>query len=426
MSNRTPGLKIVGSIELHPPDVRLLQSITLRNILSFGPDTPELELRALNVLIGPNGSGKSNFMDCIGLLQSAPDKLANTVRTEGSVQAWLWKGSKHPTAHVEAVVRPLDEYRPALRHWFEFRESATRFELAEERIEAAEIDKKLSKDKPFLFFGNEGGRTMLNVNMTDLAEPANGKGKPKPVKQRTLQREEIDPELSILSQRKDIHFYPELTYLGEMYGQIRLYRDWVFGRNNPARRPQPADSPGNYLREGGENLAMMLNQMRREPEVKARLVMLLNELYDDIEDYETFVQANYVELFLREGKKLISATRLSDGTLRYLYLLAILLNPTPPPLICLEEPELGLHPDVIVSVGKLIKEASTRTQLIVTTHSRILIDCFQDSPEDVVVVNKENDGTHMERLDPKKLSAYLDTYSLSKLWSSGDIGGNRW
>ncbi|RZK29439.1 MAG: chromosome segregation protein SMC, partial [Hymenobacter sp.] len=89
-------------------------------------------------------------------------------------------------------------------------------------------------------------------------------------------------------------------------------------------------------------------------------------------------------------------------------------------------PELGLHPDVIVSVGKLIKEASTRTQLIVTTHSRILIDCFQDSPEDVVVVNKENDGTHMERLDPKKLSAYLDTYSLSSLWSSGDIGGNRW
>jgi len=411
---------------MNKPDVRLLRSITLRNILSFGPDTPELELRALNVLIGPNGSGKSNFLDCIGLLQSAPDKLANTVRTEGSVQAWLWKGSKHPTAHVEAVVRPLDKNRPALRHWFEFRESATRFELAEERIEAAEIDKKLNKDKPFLFFGNEGGRTMLNVNMTDLVEPASGKGKPKAVNQRALQREEIDPELSILSQRKDLHFYPELTYLGEMYSQIRLYRDWVFGRNNPARRPQPADSPGNYLREGGENLAMMLNQLRREPEIKAQLVTMLNELYDDIEDYETFVQANYVELFLREGKKLISATRLSDGTLRYLYLLAILLHPTPPPLICLEEPELGLHPDAVLAIGKLIKEASGRTQLIVTTHSDILVDVLGETTEDIIVCEKYEGVTEMTRLNGDDLKVWLEKYSLSQLWTRGKIGGNRW
>jgi predicted ATPase len=417
-----PATRPVNKNEL---DVRLLQSITLRNILSFGPDTPELELRALNVLIGPNGSGKSNFLDCIGLLQSAPDKLANTVRTEGSVQAWLWKGSKHPTAHVEAVVRPLNKTRPALRHWFEFRESASRFELAEERIEAAENSPKNIKAKPFLYFGNEGGRTMLNVNMTDLAEPANGKGKPKAVSQRVLRKEEIDSELSILSQRKDIHFYPELTYLGEMYSQIRLYRDWVFGRSNPARRPQPADLPGNYLREGGENLALVLSQLRREPEAKTQLVSMLNELYDTIEDYETIPQGGYVELFLREGKKLIAATRLSDGTLRYLCLLAILLHPTPPPLICLEEPELGLHPDAVLAIGKLIKEASERTQIIVTTHSDILVDVLGANPADILVCEKHDGQTEITRLQEAELQGWLERYSLSQLWTKGKLGGNR-
>ncbi len=408
------------------PDVRLLRSLTLRNVLSFGPETPPLELRALNVLIGPNGSGKSNFLDCIGLLQSAPDKLANTVRTEGSVQAWLWKGSKHPTAHVEAVVRPLENHRPALRHWFEFRESASRFELAEERIEAAENGKKASKAKPFLYFGNEGGRTMLNLNITDLVEPASGKGKPKLLNQRILRREEINPELSILSQRRDSNLYPELAYLGDMYGEIRLFREWVFGRNNPIRLPQRADSPGNYPQDGGDNLALVLNQLRREPEVKAQMVSLLNELYEDIEDYETFVQGGYVELFLREGKQLITATRLSDGTLRFLYLLAILLHPTPPPLICLEEPELGLHPDAVLAIGKLILEASERTQLVVTTHSDILVDILGRDPENIIVCEKHAGQTEMTRLSKAELQGWLERYSLSQLWTRGKLGGTRW
>lgn len=426
MSKNTTTDAQVDVTEANPqPDVRLLRSLTLRNILSFGPDTPPLELRALNVLIGPNGSGKSNFLDCIGLLQSAPDKLANTVRTEGSVQAWLWNGSKHPTAHVEAVVAPLEKNRPALRHWFEFRESASRFELTEERIEGAENPKNGSNAKPFLYFGSEEGRTMLNINMSGSVEPTNSKGKSR-VNQRALRKEEIDSELSILSQRKDIHFYPELTYLGEMYGQTRLYREWSFGRNNPARRPQPADTPGNFLREGGENLALVLNQLRRDAEAKDQIVRALNELYDGLDDYETFVQGGYVELFLREGKQLISTSRLSDGTLRYLCLLAILLHPTPPPLICLEEPELGLHPDAVLAVGKLIRDASERTQIIVTTHSDILVDVLGEQPENIIVCEKHDGQTEMNRLSAQDLQVWLERYSLSQLWTRGKLGGNRW
>src|ERR1700742_3728706 len=87
------------------------------------------------------------------------------------------------------------------------------------------------------------------------------------------------------------------------------------------------------------------------------------------------------------------AARLSDGTLRYLCLLTILLHPEPPPLICIEEPELGLHPDIIPKVADLLVDASHRTQLIVTTHSEALVSRLSEIPESVVVCERDDRGT---------------------------------
>jgi predicted ATPase len=423
-------IKAVG--ETSQPDVRLLRSITLNNILSFGPETPPLELRALNVLIGPNGSGKSNLLDCIGLLQSAPDKLADTIRTEGSIQEWLWKGSKNPIARVETVVTPLN-HSMGIRHSFSFREAALRFELVDERIEAEKATAKSAKNKPFLFFGYENGKPTINVQREKTLKNTNemlpGVGMMHvnvTTFKRELQRQDIDPEMSILAQRKDPDQYPELTYLGRKYRQIRLYREWTFGRSNPARDWQDTAGPNDFLTDSADNLALMLNRFQNDPEVAPRIVELMNELYDGISNFNVQVFGGRMQVRLTENKFSIPASRLSDGTLRFLSLLAILLHPTPPPLICLEEPELGLHADVVVAVGKLIKEASTRTQLIVTTHSQVLIDTLSASPEDVIVCGKEDGATVMKRLDADKLQHYLEEYTLGTLWSSGDIGGNRW
>ena len=122
----------------------------------------------------------------------------------------------------------------------------------------------------------------------------------------------------------------------------------------------------------------------------------------------------------------ISPTRLSDGTVRYLCLLAILCDPEPPPLIGIEEPELGLHPDLLPKVADLLVAASARTQLIVTTHSDILIDALTDWPESVVIVEKHAGQTSMQRLDAEKLRAWLEKYRLGQLWTRGDLGGTRW
>ena len=124
---------------------------------------------------------------------------------------------------------------------------------------------------------------------------------------------------------------------------------------------------------------------------------------------------------LREA---IPATRLSDGTLRFLSLLTILCHPTPPPLVCIEDPELGLHPDVLPIVAELMIDASQRTQLIVTTHSDILVSALSSVPECIIVCEKDDRGTRLRRLEPVRLQEWLEKYSLGELWRMGETGGN--
>ena len=132
-------------------------------------------------------------------------------------------------------------------------------------------------------------------------------------------------------------------------------------------------------------------------------------MYGGIIDVSCPVTGGTVGLFLEESDgRQIPASLLSDGTLRYLSLLAILLHPTPPPLIALEEPELGLHPDVVAEVAKLRMQASSRTQIVVTSHSRMLVDALTDHPSSVVVCEKDRGDSHFERLDGTRLKAWLD------------------
>lgn len=133
-----------------------------------------------------------------------------------------------------------------------------------------------------------------------------------------------------------------------------------------------------------------------------------------------------MQVFLEEENRSIPATRLSDGTLRYLSLLAILCHPNPPPLVCIEEPELGLHPDILPSLARLLQEASSRMQLIVTTHSDILVDALSDTPECIVVCEKHDGATRMTRLNADDLKEWLEHYTLGQLWQKGQIGGTRW
>jgi predicted ATPase len=389
----------------------MITEIRARNILSFGPNTEPLELRGLNVFIGPNGSGKSNLIEILSLFQACPRDLVVPVREGGGVQDWLWKGASNPVAEIQVVVeRPT--FKQPIRHSLSFRAGAGpghRFEVSDERIENATADP--GHTKPYFYFGYENGRAMLNTIGAD---------------RRVLGRADIHPEKSILAQRRDPYFYREITELAEYYEKIRLYRDWSFGRNTAARAGQNTDLPSDFLAEDASNLAVVLSALRRGPANKNAIVEDLRQLYEGVADYEAIVEGGKVQLYLNENNRLIPATRLSDGTLRLMCLLCILHHPTPPPLVAIEEPELGLHPDVLPRLAEILREASTRTQLLVTTHSDTLVDALSDDPEAVVVTERSDACTSFTRLRAEGLRAWLAKYSLGQLWTRGDLGGTRW
>lgn len=386
----------------------LIEQLTLTNLLSFGPQATPITLSPLSVLIGPNGSGKSNLLEAIDLLRSAPEQLAKPVREGGGVADWLWKGEpKARSASIDAVL--TNATGPArLRYFMSFAESAQRFQVIDERIENALPD--VGHRQPYLYYNFKGGHPVLNV-----------KGQ-----QRKLQHEDIDVERSILAQRRDPDQYPEITYLATALPRIRLYREWSFGRYTAPRLPQKADLPNEHLEPDASNLGLVLNRLRRDPKVKQQLLTSLRALYDGIDDFDVQIEGGTVQVFFTEGRFTVPATRLSDGTLRYLCLLAILCHPNPPPLVCIEEPELGLHPDILPRLATLLREASERTQVIVTTHSDILVDAMTDTPESVFVCEKKDGQSTVKQLSKDDLAPWLEKYRLGELWTRGDIGGTRW
>jgi predicted ATPase len=376
--------------------------------LSFGPDNAGIELKALNLFIGPNGSGKSNLIEAVSLMRSAPRDMRDVTMKGGGVAEWIWKGGPKAPASVEWTV--TNPKGPSLRHVVAFRAVAQAYSLDDERVE----NETRAPGQPDTYFYYRYQHGQPAVNTID-------KGR------HSLARETIEADRSILAQRRDPEIYPELAWLAQNYEKVRIYREWAFGRNAVFREPQKSDMRNDALDEDFANLGLFLNRLKtRFPVAKKAILNGLKDLYDGIHDFDVLIQGNTVQVFFTEGDYVIPATRLSDGTLRYLCLLAILCDPEPPPLICIEEPELGLHPDILPKVADLLRAASARTQIIVTTHSDILVDTMTETPDAVVVCSKEQGRTTMERLNPDDLCEWLKTYRLGQLWTKGEIGGTRW
>ncbi|MDR3689992.1 MAG: AAA family ATPase [Fimbriimonas sp.] len=388
----------------------LIKRLKVSGLLSFGPKGIELPLQSLNVLIGPNGSGKSNLVEILALLKASPNNLPAPMKEMGGVREWFWKGEKPPN---EAVIEVLTDQPPTakqdVRHRLTIAQNGERFEVVDEQIEHASPNP--GYDVPFYYYNYRRGHPFLKEFDSSPEE--------------SFDRENIRPEESILSQVTVPQRYAVLAHLGRSYEGIFLFRNWEFGPNAAIRKASSPDAPNDFLRDGGVNIDVVVSSFRGAH--KRQFIQHLQDLFEGIEDFTTPTGSNGIMLYLEEqGGRSIPKTRLSDGTLRYICLLAILLHPTPPPLIVIEEPEFGLHPDIVPQIAKLLIGASKRTQLVVTTHSRMLIDALGETPEAVIVCERHAGESFFERLDAEDLKEWLKQYSLGDLWSSGELGGNRW
>ena len=368
---------------------RLIHALRLRNFLSFGSEGAEVPLEPLNVLIGPNASGKSNFIEAIALLRATTRDLGRMIRGQGGARSWIWSGAaEDAVAEVGATVGGPSGGPP----W----------------------------DYSLQFRAARGGATEV------VAETIESGGE-------VIRRSDVEPPCRSLLAEPDGDGRPAiLRGLAERLDSIRIYREWAFGPKGATRRPQPQDTPGEFLEEDASNLVHVLSRLQ----ARAALAPLLKKIqrvyegagvgHDGVSLRTNGAKGTAHFLVWEDGERAIPAPRLSGGTLRYLALLAILCHPEPPPLVCIEEPEVGLHPDLMPEVARLLLDASERTQLIVTTHSPGLVTALAEVVEAVLICERDRSGTHLTRLDPVRLDRWLERYTLGDLWSSGEIGGTRW
>jgi len=393
-----------------------IEQITLENFLSYGPGPYTFDLRSLNVLIGPNGSGKTNLIEAFEVLRAAPKDVFRPFRTGGGLATWIFNENRNAwtrnTATLEIVSRWLVDVPDA---WcsVSYRIGFMHFDgRGEVDFESIAVTSKNEAPDPSFYLRRRGSEA-------ELKQASEGGWADREVS-------ELDRSLSTLAQIRDPGSYPHLAHIGDRLGAIQIFRSWTFGPRAIARSGCSPDVRTDRLEEDFSNLPARLQEMRRKPAVKRRFQQLLGELAPGYEDFEVFPQGGALHLYLTEGEHNISAQRLSDGTLRYLCLLAILLDPPNGGVIIIEEPELGLHPDMLGTLRDLLVEASETAQIIITTHSTMLVDAFTEHPESIVVCEKPEGSTSLRRLSRADVDGWSDKGSLGLLWMSGQFGGTRW
>jgi predicted ATPase len=408
------------------PIVPFLTSLRLDGFLSFPPGSKAVKLMPLNVIIGPNGSGKSNFIEALELIHATPTAFASAISDGGGAAEWIWKGDQaKDIASIEALINGVSAPGgiPNLRYRLSFTASGHRTEVTDEAIEELE-KRRPSETDVFFYYRFQGGHPVISVReITNVNEVTGEAGKDTWIK-RYLQRQDLPADESVLSQRRDRDLYPELAWLGHQFESIQMFRDWSFGRYAQLRQSQSSELPADALLSDSKNLSLVLNELEHT-DAGPEFNKLLSRFLPRFQRFSTRVHGSTVQFYLHEQglRAPVPATRLSDGTIRFMAILALLLSPKPKPLVCIEEPELGLHPDALPLLANLMVEASKRTQLVVTTHSDSLISALTEQTDSVLVC-EDHVGTTLHRLESAKLRYWLDRYRLGEIWRIGEIGGN--
>lgn len=404
----------------------MLNKIIIKDFFSFKGENTIVLGNRVNLLLGINGSGKTSFINALRLLQEGITgdgiekliqaqwggytQIANCTGREkpayiqltyvfdcNKINAYSHSANFHAPVYYQITIRPLGEtdYYLDERLWTEHEQAA---------------------EKQFVYLNFHNGHGRLSRRSRDEG-----------ILFQDYENGDISGHELVLRQISDPNQYLPIHTVRKAIVAMSVYNSFDTGELSKLRRVAEF-STGTRLWKNGENLTQILNDLRNNHSLDferiEEVLHKVNPTYKSIEISNITGQA-YLSLREKNLDRTIGALHISDGTLRFLLLETIFLNPNRGGLVAIDEPERGLHPDMIRSVAKMIKSAAQESQLIIATHSPHLLNQFE--LDNVLVFEKdETNATIVKNISESDYSDYEGELLPGQLWLNGELGGKRW
>lgn len=371
----------------------------------------------LNVLIGPNGSGKSNILRVLEMISiSAGGQLGKHIQRAGGMDPLVWDG-------ISDRIRFDIKSSKLLPSWFTDRnwltygvelirlgKSAT-YSIGEEKLLYFHRNKPEERSEPFTILDRQKmtGR-IFDENRKELI---------------ASEESMLEDETLLSLTAGPFTINQHIPIFRQQLAEWRVYHDIDVSQSATLRQPAIARLE-KRVDVDGQNLISVLHTLYTgDRDFKNDINLAMRAAFGDDFEELVFPPAADQRIQLRVRWKTLSreqsAADLSDGTLRFLFLLTVLASPNPAPLIAIDEPETGLHPSMLPIIAEYAVDASERTQVILTTHSPQLLDAFKDVVPKTTVVKWSEGETVLQNVGGEQLDRWLKEYSLGSLFRSGEL-----
>lgn len=358
-----------------------IYSIQLQNFKSVRDG--EIQIKALNILIGPNGAGKSNLITFFKFLNKLYEQqLQLYINQNGRSENFLYFGRKKSDFLAGKIT-----FDNEWRNQYEF------------RMVPDQMGNLIFAEEWSGYFrpaASNPNKTKINTSGGNLE--------------------------SVL--KEDAGY--RNRYLRAFFQSFSVFHFHDTSFN--AKIKQPANTTDYaYLHEDGGNVAAFLYRLQQTEnkhfQMIERVIQSIAPFFGGfyLQPDEINPQQIYLRWREKGSEQLFTASNLSDGTLRMICLTTLLMQPDLPTTIIIDEPELGLHPFAINKLAAMLRAASAKSQIIASTQSVDLLNQFE--PDDIIVVEREDNQTVFKRQNEEALAEWLKDYSLGELWEKNVIGG---
>lgn len=404
----------------------MLKSIKIRDFFSFRGESVIQFNEGVNLLLGINGSGKTSFINALRLLYEGVvgDGLVKLIQEQwgGYDQVINVNGERiAPYAQITYVFdyKNLNALTPAanfskdkdIRYCVTIRRSGTSYTL-NEKVSTNQQGKKGS----FIYLDFKNGNGKISTRTQDGT-----------ISLQDYTESDVFGQELILRQINDPKHYLPLHALRKAIASLAVYSGFDVGEGSKLRVPAEF-STDTRLRKSGDNLVQILSELKLNHAFDFRR---LEETFHNVNPYFKSIEItnlygqSYLSLLEKNMSRAIGALHISDGTLRFLLLESIFYNPARGGLVAVDEPERGMHPDMIRSIADMMKHAAKESQIIVATHSPHLLNQFK--LEDILVFEKdEKNTTVVRKVSEDDFPDWEGDFLPGQMWLLGQIGGKRW